>query len=486
MNRLLSPVEFGLIASAQVVLRFGKYASELGLGPALVQRPTLTKDDIRAAVTSSTLLGVALTVGMLLVAPLLEVFFDSPDVVPVFRALSLTLLLNTLTIVPSSLLSRNLEFKALALVELGSFVVGYLGLGLGFALAGAGVWSLVAAAIGQLVIMVIGAYALTRHPLRPSFAFRQVASLYTFGGKVSVISLMEYGIAVAPPAVVGRYSGIAALGQFNRATLVVELPLVNFTYGLSRVLFPAFSRIQDDLVKVREAYLSAMRTSGAVIVPAAAGAAVAAPELVEFLLGPQWTTAADLVPALSAAAAFAFLGHYGGIVCEALDVLNLKLVLTAVMLGSLIAGLVVVPDGNLMGYALVMVGVQAFGAAMYGWLMAHELQVTWRQQVGVYLPALISGIVVAVAIWLVTQAGHAVNLPLAVVVATQVLTGALMLLPLAWFGPLRPVRRDIIGRLENAGYRDDASRVMALTFRVLSIGGAADVDDTVTGASRLE
>ncbi|MEE8603239.1 oligosaccharide flippase family protein [Euzebya tangerina] len=471
MNRLLTPVEFGLVASAQVVLRFGKYASELGLGPALVQRPTLSSGDIRAAVTSSTLLGLALAAGMAVCAPLLEVFFDSPDVVPVFRALSLTLLLNTMTIVPKSLLSRALRFKALALAELMSFVLGYLGLGLGFGYAGAGVWSLVAAAIGQLVIMVAAAYALTRHPLRPSFAFGAVSSLYTFGGKVSVITLMEYGLAVSPAAIVGRYSGIAPLGQFNRATLVVELPLVNFSHGLSKVLFPALSRIQDDRVKVREAYLSAMRTSGAVIVPVAVGAAVAAPELVELLLGPQWDVAASLVPALSAAAAFAFMSHYGGVVCEALDVLNTKLVLTAVMLGSLVGGLLVVPDGELMGYALVLVAVQAAGTLAYALLMSRELSITAAEQVGVYVPAVISGGLVGGSIWLVTQVGTAVSPPLVVLVGLQIITGAAVLCVLAWYGPLRPMRLDVLDRIERAGYTADQSRAVGMLMALLRIGG---------------
>ncbi len=473
MNRVLDPVEFGLIASAQVVLRFGKYASELGLGPALIQRERLTDGEVRAAVTSSVLLGAGLSAGMFLLAPALEAFFESPDVVPVFRALSVTLLLNTMTIVPVSLLSRELRFKALAMLELATFAVGYLGVGLGVALAGGRVWSLVAAAVSQLVLLFIGAYALTRHPLRPSFAFGRVKSLYSFGGKVSVITLMEYAVSVTPSAVIGRYGGIAPLGQFNRASLVVDLPLISFSSGLSRVLFPAISRIQGDRPKVKEAYLSAMRTSGALIVPMAAGAAVAAPQLVEALLGPQWDVAASLVPALAASASFAFLAHYGGIVCEALDVLNAKVVLNAVLLAGIVGGLLAVPDGNLIGYALTMAAVQAVGAAVYAVLMGRLLGITARQQLAIYVPAFIAGAVVAGAIWLVTTGLTLLGAPLIVVVVAQILTGAITLLPLGWYGPLRPVRLDVLLRLRNAGLDPSSSAVMRRTFRLLSVGGGA-------------
>lgn len=468
INRLLGPEIFGLVASTQVVLRFGSYAAELGLGPALVQRENLTDNDIRTAFTSSVLLGVALATALALAAPFMEAIFGSPDVVPVMRAMAFTLLLTGLQLTALNLLRRRMQFRTIATIEVVSYAVGYLVVGLSLAAAGAGVWSLVGAILTEMTVRGTWTVLAARHPLRPRLAGAEFKRLYSFGGKVSVISMLEYAGQALNVVLIGRRAGQAALGQYNRGNLLIDLPLVNLTFGLSDVLFPTLSRLQNEPVRIAKAYIGAISTVGAFVLPLGAGIAVAAPQLVLVVLGDQWDTAAVLLPALTGAAVMNVLTTFGGIVAEALDQLTTKLVLQATYVVVLGTGLMLVPADLLVGYVVVYFAAEVLRHAAYVVFMGRLLSLPPRVQASAYLRPLAAAAAVGAGVWAVTQGALAAGLPVAAVFACQAVVGAVVLLVMAAIGPLWPVRRDLRDRI--AGAYDDEGRGATLAVRVLSLG----------------
>ena len=160
VGRMLEPRVFGLVASAQVVLTFGSYFAEMGLGQALIQKATLTEEEIRASFTSSVILGAVSTGVILAAAPLMATVFDSPDVVPVAQALGCSLLVTALGLTSQNLLRRQLRFKAIAVIQMVATVVAYPLVGIGLAITGAGVWALVGAFLANSVVASLGAIGL--------------------------------------------------------------------------------------------------------------------------------------------------------------------------------------------------------------------------------------------------------------------------------------------------------------------------------------
>lgn len=472
INRLLDDTAFGLLAGAQVVLAFGNYATELGLGAALIQRKELSRDDIRAAFTASAALGVALAAALALAAPLVARLIDAPDVTAIVRVLALALALNGLTLVAGNLLARDLRFKELALIGIGAYAVGYLGVGITAAALGAGVWSLVAAALTQQAVGGLAALVLARHPVRPLLAGRRLAGLYGFGGRVSLIQVLEYMGNAATVVVIGRRAGTGPLGQYNRAALVIDLPMVHLSTGLSGVLFPAMSRVQEDRARITRAYLVALRGSGGLLLPIAAGVAVAAPQIVEVLLGPGWDTAASLLPFLAGAAAMAVLSHYGGIVAEALAALNVKLALQGAYVVGLVAGLVAVPSGDLRAYAIVLLTAEVARQLAYAAFMGRLLGISLAETVATYRVAGLASAGVAAAIWAWTTLAGAVDLALAPTFAGQVAVGAVTLGALAAWGPLRTVRHTVRDQLAVAGMLGGDGVGTRVARRLLTMGDA--------------
>ena len=451
MARLLTPELFGIMASAQVVLLAGQILAELGIGRALVQADELSTEQVRAAFTASVGLGVVLTGVLVLAAPAVGLLFDDPAVTSVTRVMATVLIFITLGLTAEAMLLRSMRFKQVALLELGAFVVGYLFVGIGAGLAGAGVWSLVAAAVTKAAVFTIGCLLVARHPMRPMLAWSRVRSLYAFGSQVSVISVVEYLTLALPPTAISRALGQAQLGQFNQGNRIVELPFVNISQALSDVLFPAMARVKEDRQRMAGAYLTALQVTAGLLLPCAAGLAVASDEIVLVLLGDQWGPAAAVLPLLAFQPVVLMLSHYGGVVCEALGTLGAKLAIQVVTLLLLAAGFGLTGTHGLLAMVLAMLVVRVLRFVTYLALMHRILPLGHADQPVALLGGLAASAVVAAAIWGWTSLAHSLGIVVPVVLAGQVLVGAVALTASAFYGPLRGTRDVFVQRLEWAG-----------------------------------
>lgn len=452
MGRLLDPADFGLVAMALVFLRFASYFAEMGVGPALVQRATLTPRMIRAAHTSGIGLGLLFAAAIALAAPLAARLYDTPAVTNLVRLTALTFVINGAGLTATSLLQRDLRFPRLAVIEVVSYCCGYLGVGVVAALGGAGPYSLVAAALGQSLLAAVLAYAAVRHPVAPLVRGGELRALYGFGGQVSVIGFLEFIGSSLDTLVIGRLAGAGPLGQYNRAALLVSLPFQRAVFGLSNVLFATLSRIADQRERIRGAYLGMLRVVAAVLLPTAAGVAVASPAIVAVLLGPRWGPAAAVLPLLALATALDLLSHLAAVVCEATAELRGKLALQAAFVVLLGAVLLAAGGGGLRGYALAVAAGQAFRLAGYALLMGRVVGAGAREHLAALAGPAVAAGAVAAALALVGAALGGLGAPVGVLLAAQMLTGALVLALLFAAGPLAPVRREAAARLAAAGY----------------------------------
>lgn len=452
LARLLTPAAFGLVALANLSLRFVTYFAKAGIAPAVIQKRDLDAVDIRAAFTSSV--GLGLLFGSLVWAgsPLAAAIFRDAGLVPVLRWMSLAVPLAALGAVADALLYRQLRLRALAVRRISSYLVGYLVVGLPLAVAGAGVYALVAAVLAQIGVGAALAYAVVRHPVTPSFDRQAHRAIFGFGSRVSVISFFEFIGDELDTMAVGRFTGTSAVGVYNRAYLIVRLPLEHATTSLSSVLFPAFSATQDDVPKLSRGYLAAVSAAAGVVLPLVAGIGVAAPEVVLVLLGDQWTAAIPVVPWIAAAGAVSALSHFSGVVAEARATLNPKLAI-AVSNVVVFAGLLWLARGrDLWAYGAALAVSEVYAQILYVRLTSRVIETPVSRVLAAYVPGVLTAVSVAVTVSLVRFGLLAVGAPLGVVFTAEILAGAGALLTNLHVGALRPVRADLRARLRSAGY----------------------------------
>lgn len=457
MARLLAPEAFGLVAFSSVILRFGSYFAHLGLSQAIIQKEELSTANIRAAFTSSALLGVFFTVLIWFLAPYAIYISDNADVVPIVRVMAFSLLINGLSSTAFSLAERHMQFKALSIVETLSYVVAYLGVGILLAFLDYGVWSLVYATLMQAGLVAAGAYAISRHNVLPLVKWEAYKPLFSYGSKMSVISFLEFLSQDLATILISKFLGAYKLGIYDRAHRLVNLPMYMLTRTISRVIFPSFSQLQSDIKKLSEVYLSSITLLAAVVIPTCMGIIVAAPEIVYVVLGNQWGESIPILQVLSMAIPLSFITMFAGIVCDAKAVLKSKIVLTSTFIVVISGLFFLLRPYGLVGFALAIFIGELVRMAFYQVIMKRVLHISYGCQLQVYIPGLINGLVIAAVVYLLSWALRSLELPLLVILLCQMTTGAVLFFVMTLLFPHKLLRPQIGMVLSKAGLNPQPS-----------------------------
>ncbi len=287
LARLMSPLEFGVVSAAMIVIGFSEIITRLGLGPALVQRPELEPRHLGTAFSASLLFSFAIGALVWFLAAPVAVFFNFGEIEPVLRALAWLFPIRGFGVVAESLVQRELRFKWLANTETVAFILGYFVFGVGLSLMGYGVWSLVAAnlvtAAAKTAALLIAYPPKNFMPERP--AFRE---LIYFGGGFTLARFANYLALQGDNLVVGRFLGLSALGLYGRAYQLMSVPASLFGQVLDDVLFPSMAKMQHDREWLAAVYLRGVSLIALVMLPSSVVVIILAPEIIQMLLGAQW------------------------------------------------------------------------------------------------------------------------------------------------------------------------------------------------------
>jgi O-antigen/teichoic acid export membrane protein len=403
ISRLLDPVAFGLMALANLAVLFTQFFARMGIASALVQKTDLSEDDVRAASTAGIVGGAACFAAIWVLAPMVSDAFQQPLLTPMLRVLGIGFIFDGWSMTGTGLLLRELRFRERSVINLGTYVLGFLVVGVGAALLGAGTWSLVIASVVSTISQAVWLYALLRFPVRPVLRWAPYGAVCGYGTRLLGTYVMDYVCGNLDTLTVGRFASTAALGEYSRAYYLGFQPLgYHLAQASTNVLFSGLSRIQEDLDRLRRAFLGVFGLSCVVLFPVCVGLAVAAPEVVRVVLGPQWSLAVTLLPWFAVASGFSVLSKLSRSMVEARAELNGSLVVQALHMVALGTALLVL--------ALTMrsQGVWIFAAAVFGGevlrhlgylaLVRRILKLSAAQIGRLYAPAAFASAAVALAI----------------------------------------------------------------------------------------
>ena len=292
--RLLTPEDFGQIGMIMVFAGIAQLFSELGLGAAVVQRKELRPEHLDSVFWANIVAGAALTGLFAALAGPIADFYGLPQLRVLALVISLNFFIGSFRVVQYSLLLRSMDFRRLALVETAAVLLSG-GLAVGLALAGYGIWSLV----GQLLALSFSTAVLLwlTGDWRPSFSFRfrALRELFAFSLNLLGFSLFDYTVTSSSHLLIGKFIGAPALGIYSRADQLMLLPVTQVANVISRVMFPALSAIQDQVERIKQIYLRAIRTISLLTFPLMLGLLVTARPFVLVVLGEQWR---EVIPLL--------------------------------------------------------------------------------------------------------------------------------------------------------------------------------------------
>jgi PST family polysaccharide transporter len=420
LARLLTPADFGLAAAALVVVGFSAVFSQLGIGPAVVQRLDLEPAHLRSAFTISVLLGVLLGGLVWTTAPLVALFFRLEGLTPLLRVLAFVFPVQGLGVVADSLLQRELRFRGLAAVEAVTVAAGYGVAGVPLAALGYGAWALVAAHLVQNALRTVLLFTLRPHPVRPLLDRRASAELLYFGGGYTASRFSNYAAGQGDNLVVGRWLGAEALGDYGRAYQLMAGPAVVFGNILDRVLFPTMAQMQHQPERLAEAYRRGVALIALVMLPATALLILLAPELTRVVLGPEWDEVVLPLQVLGAGLLFRTSYKLSDSLVRATGAVYQRTWRQVVYALVVLGGAWVGQFGGLPGVALAVLATLALNFFLMAHLSLKESGLSWRRFAAAHLPGLALGTLVAANAWAVVALLRAWGLPAPVVLAGAV------------------------------------------------------------------
>jgi O-antigen/teichoic acid export membrane protein len=286
MARLLTPGMFGQVGIVMALLGLLMLLVEFGFRQAIIQRPEI---DLSLA---DSIWWLNLGVGLLFMFTVavasgwIARLFHQPDLAILVLALVPLLPLSAMRAVPLALLERRLAFRTLAGLEVLATTAGAVA-GIGLALAGAGIWSLVAqmlvASLTLTLLLVPSGWRPRRH-----FAWHHVRQMLRFGGETATAESIDYGGRYTDDFLIGRFLGAQSLGYYHLAYQVMLFPLLTVSRLIGRVLLPAASRIQNDNAGLGNAFTEVASAVAIITFPLMLGIVAVAEPLVVLALGESW------------------------------------------------------------------------------------------------------------------------------------------------------------------------------------------------------
>lgn len=407
LARLLTPADYGEMAAINVLVGFADIFWMMGVGPAIVQKKDLVKEDILTGNTLNLLFGfVVFAVINISTSFLCNIFNISNPLM--LRTFSMVFILHSLSGVSQSLTQKKCKYKQISTIRVFSTVV-FGCTAISLALMDFKAWSLVIAKLAQATCATI-AYLIIE-PISFKIIIKKESSkrLLYFGGGFTMARVFSYIANNGDYLVVNKKLGKVLLGSYNKAYQLLMYPVTLIGETLDQVLFPLLSKNQESKNKLAHVFVMGICLIVLISIPISLVAFICAEPLVYFALGEQW---GEVILPFK----IMVLGLFFRIGYKLSDSLvrSLGKVYHRAFIQALYALLVVI--GAFIGHYFGLVGV-AFGVTcaftinyfLMSALSMHLLNIKIRSLIKVSLPLILYGAILLFSIFIIKPYVFSIN-----------------------------------------------------------------------------
>ncbi len=294
LARLLSPNDFGVFGIALLVLSTLETFTQTGFQQAIIQKKGETKHFLNTAWTLRLVRGFLIAIIVFFLAKPAAVFFEAPAAENILRIIGISIILQSLNNIAVLYFQKELQFhKFFKYQFLGT--IADVTVAITFAFLLKSVWALVFGLVAGNLVRCIMSYVIESY--RPRFRFdrAQARELFGFGRWILGSSILVFLTTQGDDIFVGKLLGATMLGFYQMAYRISNLPATEISHVISQVSFPAYSKLQSNLPKLREAYLKILQLTTFISFPIAGLIFILAPEFTQIFLGDKWM---PMVPAI--------------------------------------------------------------------------------------------------------------------------------------------------------------------------------------------
>ena len=266
LARLLLPSDYGIIGMLAIFLQIAQVFIDSGFANALIQKSHCTNRDYSTVFYYNLFISVSIYLLFYIIAPYVSLFYNNEALTLVMRIISITLVINALSIIHKTILVKDVDFKRQSKVSFSCAVISGI-IGIICAHKGMGVYAL---CIQQILnsVLTLFMYSMVVK-WKPLLVFDKLIfkELFSFGSKLLAASLIGVIYKNLYTIIIGKQFSSDALGYYTRAEHFAMFPSNNIGLIISRVAYPVFSKIKDNNSSLRSAYSKMIKMSSMLIFP---------------------------------------------------------------------------------------------------------------------------------------------------------------------------------------------------------------------------
>lgn len=287
LARMLSPDDFGLMGFTLLAVAILESFSKTGIQSALIQKRESINDYLDTAWTLQALRGILLFIILFITAPYVGTFFNNPLAVDVTRIAAFAFLFENLTNIKVVFFTKELEFNKQFIYRI-SGTVADLGTAVLMAVLTKSVWALVYGLLAGHIVRAVVSYIVVPYRPRIRIDWDKGKELFNFGRWVFASSILLFFTSQGDDILVGKLISAAALGFYQMAYYISNMPATEITHVISQVSFPLYSKLQNDRESLQKAYLKIVKITAMISIPAGVLIFILTPDLVSIILGEKW------------------------------------------------------------------------------------------------------------------------------------------------------------------------------------------------------
>ncbi|MDM1355966.1 lipopolysaccharide biosynthesis protein [Myroides marinus] len=287
LARLLSPMEFGVVAIATFFIALSKVLSESGLSGALVRKINITKEDYATIFLFNLAVSFLLYVVLFFTSSFIEYYYKIVGLGIYIKVLSIVLLLNSFQVVQNVRLMRDLEYKKISMYSLVAILISSV-IGIFLAILGYGIWALIVLQILNSAFLTIIYWIREGWYFSLRFDVLSFKNLFSFGLFTTLSSLLNTFFDNIYQLVLGKYFTLGQTGFYYQAKKMSEIPVGVVKSATLGVVFSTLSRLQNNRTEFDEMYTNIVRLFTLVVGFVCLFVFLFSEEFLLLLFGNQW------------------------------------------------------------------------------------------------------------------------------------------------------------------------------------------------------
>jgi teichuronic acid exporter len=317
LARLLMPEEFGLIAMLTIFMSLGRTLIDSGLTQSLIRSENPDDSDFSTVFYFNLLGSILIYVIVFFLAPYIAVFYKQSQLTSILRVYSIVFIINSLTSIQNTRLTKIMDFKTQMLVSTPSLIISGV-VGIVLAIFGYGVWSLVWSKIAQSFAATIQIWYWAKWHPKWIFNKEKFKQHFSFGIKLTLSGVLDTIFSNSYAIIIGKFFAPTQVGYYNRADSLQMFPVNIISSIINKISFPLFSEIQNNDLRLKNIYKRIMQMVIFLVAPTLIFLSVLAEPLLRFLYTEKWLPAVPYFQILCVAGILYPIHSYN------LQILNVK------------------------------------------------------------------------------------------------------------------------------------------------------------------